>query len=147
MKLITALQVLCMMLSEPDATACMPGETPIAMPAQRFDGPPPPWSAPEPGPGRVVSSDDMLARRIILVLMTIVNCIMCALNYNKGLKPYVMRRKVDSEDEKMGPGPMGSAYAPYATEMQPNAGGYGMQGAAVGKMAPPRPMPARMEID
>ena len=29
MKLITALQVLCMMLSEPDATACMPGETPI----------------------------------------------------------------------------------------------------------------------
>src|SRR5437773_8928421 len=29
MKLITALQVLCMMLSEPAATACMPGETPI----------------------------------------------------------------------------------------------------------------------
>ena len=29
MKLITALQVLCMILSEPDATACMPGETPI----------------------------------------------------------------------------------------------------------------------
>src|SRR3954463_5243306 len=29
MKLITALQVLCMMLSEPEATACMPGETPI----------------------------------------------------------------------------------------------------------------------
>ena len=84
---------------------------------------------------------------IILVIMTIVNCIMCAINYNKGLRPYVMRRKVDSEEEKMGPGPMGSAYAPYATEMQPNAGGYGMQGAAVGKMAPPRPMPARMEID
>src|SRR5262245_42578689 len=29
MKLITALQVLCMMLSEPAATACMPGETAI----------------------------------------------------------------------------------------------------------------------
>src|SRR5215475_9908585 len=29
MKLITALHVLCMMLSEPAATACMPGETPI----------------------------------------------------------------------------------------------------------------------
>src|ERR1700704_1420087 len=29
MKLITALQVLCMMLMEPAATACMPGETPI----------------------------------------------------------------------------------------------------------------------
>ena len=29
MKLITALQVLCMILSEPEATACMPGETPI----------------------------------------------------------------------------------------------------------------------
>src|SRR3981081_3166293 len=29
MKLITALQVLCMMLIEPAATACMPGETPI----------------------------------------------------------------------------------------------------------------------
>src|SRR3979411_3117761 len=29
MKLITALQVLCMILSEPAATACMPGETPI----------------------------------------------------------------------------------------------------------------------
>jgi membrane glycosyltransferase len=50
--------------------AMMPSETPIAMPPQRFDGPPPPWTAPEPGPGRVVSSDDMLARRIILVLMT-----------------------------------------------------------------------------
>src|SRR5258708_39181250 len=29
MKLIRALQVLCMILSEPDATACIPGETPI----------------------------------------------------------------------------------------------------------------------
>src|SRR5215813_13815263 len=29
MKLITALHVLCMMLSEPEATACMPGDTPI----------------------------------------------------------------------------------------------------------------------
>ena len=28
-KLIGALQVLCMMLSEPDATACIPGDTPI----------------------------------------------------------------------------------------------------------------------
>ncbi len=52
------------------ALSMMPGETPIEMLPQRFDGPPPPWSAPEPGPGMVVSSDDMLARRILLVLMT-----------------------------------------------------------------------------
>ena len=51
-------------------SAMMPGESPIEMLPQRFDGPPPPWTAPEPGPGMVVSSDDMLARRIILVLMT-----------------------------------------------------------------------------
>lgn len=84
---------------------------------------------------------------IILIIMTIVNCIMCAMNYNKGLKPFVVRRKVQTEEEKQRP-MTGSAYAPYATEMQPNAaGGYGMQGAAMGKMPPPRPMPARMEID
>ena len=85
---------------------------------------------------------------IILILMTIINCIMCAINYNKGLRPYVARRKVETEDEKMSHAPMGgSAYAPYATEMQPNNGGYGMQGTAVGKMAPPRHAANRMEID
>ena len=83
---------------------------------------------------------------IILILMTIVNCIWCATNYNKGLRPYLARRKVQSEEEKMGPGPQDSAYASYSTEMQ-SGNGYGMQGAAVGKMAPHRPMPARMEID
>ena len=83
---------------------------------------------------------------ILLILMTIVNCIMCAANYNKGLRPYVAKRKVQTEEEKMSHsvGSPGNAYAPYATEMQPNMG---MAGAAVGKMAPPRPMPARMEID
>jgi uncharacterized membrane protein YciS (DUF1049 family) len=87
---------------------------------------------------------------IILILMTIINCIWCAFNYNKGLRPYVARRKVQSEEEKIssGVGP-GSTYASYATEMHPAGGygGYGMQGAAVGKMPAPRPMPARMEID
>jgi hypothetical protein len=81
---------------------------------------------------------------IILVLMTIVNSILCTMNYNKGLRPYVARRKpLSDEDNNVG---TGSAYAPYATEM-PTAGGYGLQGAAVGKTAAPRPMPARMEID
>lgn len=37
---------------------------------------------------------------IVLILITIVNAIMCALNFRRGLKPYIANRKVESEDEK-----------------------------------------------
>ena len=37
---------------------------------------------------------------IICVVATIVNAIACAINFNKGLKPYIAHRKVESEDEK-----------------------------------------------
>lgn len=36
---------------------------------------------------------------IILIVLTIANAIVCTLNFGRGLKPYVMRRKVDAEDE------------------------------------------------
>lgn len=67
---------------------------------------------------------------IILILLTIVNACICAHNYGKGLRPYVAKRKLVVDEEK----PTGSAYAPYATEMQPG-----------GKL-PQRPT-GRMEID
>ena len=76
---------------------------------------------------------------IISILMTIVNSIMCAANYNKGLKPYVTDRKVETEEEKMATYQTSTAYAPYATEMQ--------QQGTVGKVPSGRPMPQRMEID
>lgn len=37
---------------------------------------------------------------IVLIIITIVNAILCALNFNNGLKPYIAKRKVESEDEK-----------------------------------------------
>lgn len=37
---------------------------------------------------------------IILIVFTIINAIMCLLNFNKGLKPYITQRKVESEEEK-----------------------------------------------
>lgn len=67
---------------------------------------------------------------IILIILTIVNSCICAHNYRKGLRPYIATRKLVVDDEK----PTGSAYAPYATEMQS------------GSKLPPRPA-ARMEID
>jgi hypothetical protein len=67
---------------------------------------------------------------IVLILLTIVNSCICAHNYGKGLRPYIQRRKLVADEEK----PLGSAYAPYATEMTP------------GSKLPPRPA-ARMEID
>lgn len=48
----------------------LPPEMPLAMPVQRFDGPPPPESAPRDARGRLRAPDDMLARRVILVLLT-----------------------------------------------------------------------------
>ncbi|MEH3099624.1 glucans biosynthesis glucosyltransferase MdoH [Sphingomonas adhaesiva] len=48
----------------------LPPEAPLAMPVQRFDGPPPPQSAPSGPVERVGSANDMLARRILLVLLT-----------------------------------------------------------------------------
>lgn len=86
---------------------------------------------------------------IILIVLTITNSIMCALNYGKGLRPYVASRKPQGIEEKMGAPHRGSAYAPYATEMQSGNqyGGYGGNGPLDNKMGAPRPMPARMEID
>lgn len=65
---------------------------------------------------------------IILIITTIINAIICAHNFNKGLKPYISDRKVDEEEEKPG------YNSSYGTEMSggPNAG---------------RPPPSRMEID
>lgn len=37
---------------------------------------------------------------ILLILCTIVNACMCTNNFNRGLKPFVQRRKVESEGEK-----------------------------------------------
>lgn len=37
---------------------------------------------------------------IILIIITIVNAVMCALNFRKGLKPYIASRKLESEEEK-----------------------------------------------
>lgn len=37
---------------------------------------------------------------IVLIIITIINAIMCALNFRRGLKPYIANRKVESEDEK-----------------------------------------------
>ncbi|KAI9744445.1 MAG: hypothetical protein M1818_001974 [Claussenomyces sp. TS43310] len=37
---------------------------------------------------------------IVLILLTIVNACVCMSNFGKGLKPFVMRRKIRSEDEK-----------------------------------------------
>jgi len=71
---------------------------------------------------------------IILILLTIGNACMCANNYNKGLKPYVNKPAKIEDDEK----PMGSAYAPYATEMEPGVNG---------KLPAPRPSANRIEID
>ncbi|OCT49760.1 hypothetical protein CLCR_07289 [Cladophialophora carrionii] len=72
---------------------------------------------------------------IILILLTISYACICAHNYKTGLKPYVNKPQAIEDDEK----PMGgSAYAPYATEMEPSG---------VGKMPAPRPMANRMEID
>lgn len=37
---------------------------------------------------------------IVLIILTIINATMCALNFRHGLKPYIANRKVESEDEK-----------------------------------------------
>ena len=72
---------------------------------------------------------------IIAILMTIINSCMCAANYNKGLKPYVVRRKIESEEEKLAT--TGSSYAPYAMGDMSQNSNY---------MKPPV-RPERMEID
>ena len=37
---------------------------------------------------------------IILVILTIINAFACLFNFGKGLRPYIARRKVESEEEK-----------------------------------------------
>ena len=53
-----------------DLPAMMPPPAPLTMPVQRFDGPPPPHNAPEPREGINLSPDDILTRRLLLVLLT-----------------------------------------------------------------------------
>ncbi|KAL9116146.1 MAG: hypothetical protein Q9227_000516 [Pyrenula ochraceoflavens] len=50
---------------------------------------------------------------IVLILCTITNAILCTLNFNKGLKPHVAHRKLESDDEKAN-----------MTEMQPHGLAY-----------------------
>lgn len=38
---------------------------------------------------------------IILIVLTIINASVCMANFNKGLKPHVMKRKVGGEEEKV----------------------------------------------
>jgi len=79
------------------------------------------------------------ALTLILILVTIIYACMCAHNYNKGLKPFVHKPQSIEEDEK----PIGgSAYAQYATEMEPSGSGTGKVPAAR-----PHPNANRMEID
>lgn len=35
---------------------------------------------------------------IILIILTITNAIMCTMNFDKGLKPYIMKRKIGGEE-------------------------------------------------
>ncbi len=37
---------------------------------------------------------------VILIILTIINACVCTANFNKGLKPHIARRKLQSEDEK-----------------------------------------------
>lgn len=37
---------------------------------------------------------------VILIILTIANAIACTMNFNKGLKPHIAKRKMESEDEK-----------------------------------------------
>src|SRR4051812_44453150 len=64
---------------------------------------------------------------IILILLTIVNACVCANNFNRGLKPYINKHKLENQDEK-------NQY-PYTTEM--------IAGPS-GKLPP---VPSRMTID
>ncbi|MFV1917820.1 glucans biosynthesis glucosyltransferase MdoH [Sphingomonas sp. MJ1 (PH-R8)] len=50
--------------------ARLPAEAPIDMPVQQFDGPPPPRRIPEPWSGPSEDGGDLLARRVLLVLLT-----------------------------------------------------------------------------
>lgn len=37
---------------------------------------------------------------IICIVITIINAFVCYFNFGKGLKPYILHRKVDTEEEK-----------------------------------------------
>ena len=43
---------------------------------------------------------------IIVIVLTIINAVMCFLNFDHGLIPYVTHRKVESDEEKPGMGGM-----------------------------------------
>jgi membrane glycosyltransferase len=54
----------------PTPLALLPDAAPIPMPEQRFDGPPPKPDAPGETPATILLADEMLARRVMLVLLT-----------------------------------------------------------------------------
>ena len=37
---------------------------------------------------------------VILIILTIINACVCTHNFNRGLKPHISKRKLESEDEK-----------------------------------------------
>ncbi len=37
---------------------------------------------------------------IIAIVLTIANAVICSLNFNQGLKPYIANRKVENDEEK-----------------------------------------------
>jgi hypothetical protein len=43
---------------------------------------------------------------IILIVLTIINACACMANFDRGLKPFIAGRKVESEDEKLHGGMM-----------------------------------------
>ncbi|RMZ89480.1 hypothetical protein DV736_g3289, partial [Chaetothyriales sp. CBS 134916] len=76
---------------------------------------------------------------ILLILATIINAVVCAANYHKGLRPYVERRKVTSVPDKLSSagGPASSSQSNYTAYASPMDIGY----------AQPMQPVQRMEID
>lgn len=88
---------------------------------------------------------------IILIICTIVNAILCTLNFGRGLKPHIVARKVNAPSEEKWDQNQSFALPPrmeYGGGAGPGAGEYG-QGASVplqgGYIVPPKG--SRMTID
>ncbi|SLM36107.1 hypothetical protein LPUS_05547 [Lasallia pustulata] len=55
---------------------------------------------------------------VILIILTIINACMCTNNFGRGLKPYIQRRKLESEDEKVAMNEMPNlAHGPVPSRM------------------------------
>lgn len=88
---------------------------------------------------------------IVLILMTIVNAIVCAANFNKGLKPYITSRKLETDEEKLGSSPVPRPQV-YSHNSGASGYGYSYEGQNVEMVQDPygkpsRIAPTRMEID